>query len=80
MTDIQESHYDSMRGSMSILEVLENSDGSATYTVDLDESAKRLLISIGLKFSFYCLSKNISIEKGFEMILAENSKTLSHHV
>ncbi len=57
-----------------VLEIEEHSDGSATYSFDIAEDMIPMLTSIGLKFSLYCLSKNLTVDQGFEALLTEISK------
>lgn len=52
----------------------EHSDGSATYLFDIAEDMIPMLTSIGLKFSLYCLGKNLTVDQGFEALLTEISK------
>ena len=50
-------------GTISIQEVLEHEDGSATYTFNMDERAHKKLAELGLELAMTCVAYDIYIQE-----------------
>lgn len=44
-----------------VVDTVENEDGSATYTFDLDDDAQQGLCNIGLEFVLYCAAYELDL-------------------
>lgn len=57
---------------LTLHEIVENEDGSATYSFDLDRFAHKVMGEIGLQFLLYCAVLQVSTKEALEILL--NSK------
>ena len=48
--------------------VVENEDGSATYTFDIDDASQKKVIELGLEFILTCAAYGLDIQDAFEDI------------
>jgi len=55
-------------GILGVETVKENEDGSATYTVQMDEHARGLLAEEGLKLVLYCAAANMDMQLVYDFI------------
>ena len=55
-------------GYMVIADVLENEDGSATYTFDLDKQSQKVVVELGLRLTLICAAYDIDIEDALQSI------------
>lgn len=55
-------------GYMVIADVLENEDGSATYTFDLDKQCQKVVVELGLRLTLICAAYGIDIEDALQSI------------
>lgn len=55
-------------GRIDVETVDEHEDGSATFTVKLDEGVKEKLASEGLKLVLYCAAANLDIQLVYDFI------------
>jgi hypothetical protein len=58
-------------GNMKVTNVIENEDGSATYTFELDDKATQVVHELGLKLILYCGVTGTDIDYVFKSILGE---------
>jgi hypothetical protein len=49
-------------------EVKEHEDGSATYSLDLDDETASDLAAIGVKVMLYCTAANMSLNELFDIL------------
>lgn len=61
-------------GYMVIADVLENDDGSATYTFDLDERCQKVVVELGLRLTLICAAYGIDIEDALQSIAHRGKK------
>lgn len=54
---------------LTLHDIVENEDGSATYSFDLDHGAHKLVGEIGLQFLLYCALLQVSTEEAFNILL-----------
>ena len=52
-----------------VTKVIENEDGSATYSFDLPNDSRDRLAEIGLEFVIYCAAAGIDMQDAFHRIL-----------
>lgn len=45
-----------------VVDTVENEDGSATYSFDLDEDTQQGLCKIGLEFVLYCAAHELDLQ------------------
>ena len=57
-----------MSGLIEVADVVENEDGSATLSFDLDKDAVKVFAEIGLKFALYCAANNMTTNEVFETL------------
>jgi len=55
-------------GILGVETVKENEDGSATYTVQMDEHARKLLAEEGLKLVLYCAAAKMDMQLVYDFI------------
>jgi hypothetical protein len=55
-------------GILGVETVKENEDGSATYTVQMDEHARGLLAEEGLKLVLYCAAASMDMQLVYDFI------------
>ena len=55
-------------GILGVETVKENEDGSATYTVQMDEHARGLLAEEGLKLVLYCAAAKMDMQLVYDFI------------
>jgi len=54
---------------LTLHDITENEDGSATYSFDLDHGAHKLVGEIGLQFLLYCAVLQVSTDEAFDILL-----------
>lgn len=59
---------DKKLGRIDIEDVEEHDDGSATFTVQLDDDVREHLASEGLKLVLYCAAAQMDIQKVYDFI------------
>lgn len=60
-----------MIGSIKVTDVVENEDGGATYTFDVDDKAQELIHELGLKLILYCGATGTDLDYVFDNILGK---------
>lgn len=56
-------------GYLVITDVVEQEDGGATYTFDLDDSTEKLVAELGLRLTLTCAAYGLDIEDAFQAIV-----------
>jgi len=54
---------------ISVEEVKEHEDGSATYTFEMDDAASKEIATIGLQFILYCGVAEVTVRDALDWIL-----------
>ena len=57
-----------MTGRIGVEQVEEHEDGSATFTVQLDDGVREILASEGLKLVLYCAAANLDLQVVYDFI------------
>ena len=61
----------SIVGKIKVSSVVENEDGGATYTFDIDDKANEVIYEFGLKLILYCGATGTDIDYVFDHILGK---------
>ena len=57
-----------MTGKIGVEDVEEHEDGSATFTVQLDDDVREMLASEGLKLVLYCAAAKLDMQVVYDFI------------
>lgn len=61
-------------GTIIVEEVKEHDDGSATYTMLMDDQSRQLVVSEGIRLIFNCAAYGVDLEDVYDWIASHKQK------
>lgn len=61
-------------GTIRVAEVQEHDDGSATYTMLMDDQSRHLVINEGIRLIFSCAAYKVDLEDVYDWIASHKQK------